>query len=118
MCPSKLWAAREKVEKSVRAIWGGGWDLSLPSLPELLWAACAGTRGATASPERLELKEEAMVMCTKNNFEAGYVNGTLARVVEFDGTEHFQLVVIHECLLGGGRERQHETRHPREPRRA
>ncbi len=24
-------------------------------------------------------------MCTKNNFEAGYVNGTLARVVNFDG---------------------------------
>lgn len=36
------------------------------------------------SPELLELKEEAMVMCTKNNFEAGYVNGTLARVIGFD----------------------------------
>lgn len=35
------------------------------------------------SPEMLELKEEAMVMCTKNNFEAGYVNGTLGRVVKF-----------------------------------
>jgi DNA-binding MarR family transcriptional regulator len=36
------------------------------------------------SPETLTLKEEAMVMCTKNNFEAGYVNGTLARVTAFD----------------------------------
>lgn len=36
------------------------------------------------SPELLELKEEAMVMCTKNNFEAGYVNGTLGKVVGFD----------------------------------
>jgi ATP-dependent DNA helicase PIF1 len=36
------------------------------------------------SPDVLQLKEEAMVMCTKNNFEAGYVNGTLARVVGFD----------------------------------
>jgi len=36
------------------------------------------------SPELLELKEEAMVMCTKNNFEEGYVNGTLARIVSFD----------------------------------
>ncbi|MFT7644623.1 MAG: ATP-dependent DNA helicase PIF1 [Candidatus Paceibacteria bacterium] len=36
------------------------------------------------SPEILILKEDAMVMCTKNNFEAGYVNGTLARVVRFD----------------------------------
>lgn len=36
------------------------------------------------SPETLTLKEEAMVMCTKNNFEAGFVNGTLARVISFD----------------------------------
>ncbi len=36
------------------------------------------------SPDTLVLKEDAMVMCTKNNFEAGYVNGTLARVVAFD----------------------------------
>lgn len=35
------------------------------------------------SPSTLVLKEDAMVMCTKNNFEAGYVNGTLARVVAF-----------------------------------
>jgi ATP-dependent DNA helicase PIF1 len=36
------------------------------------------------SPEFLYLKEEALVMCTKNNFEEGYVNGTLARVVRFE----------------------------------
>lgn len=36
------------------------------------------------SPECLELKEDAMVMFTKNNFEAGYVNGTLGRVERFD----------------------------------
>jgi ATP-dependent DNA helicase PIF1 len=36
------------------------------------------------SPQMLELKEDAMVMCTKNNFEVGYVNGTLARVIRFD----------------------------------
>lgn len=36
------------------------------------------------SPVLLYLKLDAMVMCTKNNFEAGYVNGTLARVVGFD----------------------------------
>jgi hypothetical protein len=36
------------------------------------------------SPATLQLKEDAMVMCTKNNFEAGYVNGTLARVVRFE----------------------------------
>ena len=36
------------------------------------------------SPETLVLKEDAMVMCTKNNFEAGYVNGTLGRIVRFE----------------------------------
>lgn len=36
------------------------------------------------SPELLELKEDAMVMCTKNNFELGYVNGTLGRIIGFD----------------------------------
>lgn len=38
------------------------------------------------SPQMLELKEDAMVMCTKNNFDMGYVNGTLARVVEFEAS--------------------------------
>jgi hypothetical protein len=41
------------------------------------------------SPEVLELREEAMVMCTKNNFEAGYVNGTLGRVIKFDSDDGF-----------------------------
>ncbi len=36
------------------------------------------------SPEILNLKEDAMVMCTKNNFEVGYVNGTLGRIIRFD----------------------------------
>ncbi|MEN9920741.1 MAG: hypothetical protein RL538_634 [Candidatus Parcubacteria bacterium] len=36
------------------------------------------------SPEVLTLKEDAMVMCTKNNFEAGYVNGTLGRIIRFE----------------------------------
>jgi len=44
------------------------------------------------SPEVLELKEEAMVMCTKNNFEAGYVNGTLGRVVSFDAREGWPII--------------------------
>ncbi|MCA9366084.1 AAA family ATPase, partial [Candidatus Kaiserbacteria bacterium] len=44
------------------------------------------------SPEVLQLKEDAMVMCTKNNFEAGYVNGTLGRVIAFDGTDGFPII--------------------------
>jgi ATP-dependent DNA helicase PIF1 len=44
------------------------------------------------SPEVLQLKREAMVMCTKNNFEAGYVNGTLGRVVDFDRDDGFPII--------------------------
>lgn len=43
-----------------------------------------GLKRSCLSPEVLELKEGAMVMCTKNNFEVGYVNGTLGQVVDFD----------------------------------
>jgi ATP-dependent DNA helicase PIF1 len=44
------------------------------------------------SPEVLELRKEAMVMCTKNNFEAGYVNGTLGRVTDFDREDGFPII--------------------------
>jgi len=44
------------------------------------------------SPSVLQLKENAMVMCTKNNFEAGYANGTLARVVGFDNYGGFPII--------------------------
>ncbi len=36
------------------------------------------------SPETLELKEGASVMFTRNNFDAGYVNGTLGTVQSFN----------------------------------
>ncbi len=35
-------------------------------------------------PETLKLKVGAIVMFVKNNFEAGYVNGTLGKVIAFD----------------------------------
>ena len=44
------------------------------------------------SPEALELKEGASVMFTKNNFEAGYVNGTLGVVTGFDEDTGFPIV--------------------------
>ncbi len=46
------------------------------SLVESLKAQCL-------SPETLELKESASVMFTRNNFDAGYVNGTLGTVTGF-----------------------------------
>jgi ATP-dependent exoDNAse (exonuclease V) alpha subunit len=36
------------------------------------------------APERLILKKGAVVMFIKNNFEKGYVNGTLGKVIGFD----------------------------------
>src|SRR5258708_35040715 len=39
------------------------------------------------SPERLALKVGARVMFTKNNFDEGYVNGTLGLVVAFAPNE-------------------------------
>lgn len=42
------------------------------------------------SPELLRLKIGALVMFTRNNFEEGYVNGTLGKVVGRDG--HYPIV--------------------------
>ncbi len=36
------------------------------------------------APDQLVLKKGALVMFVKNNFEEGYVNGTLGRVLDFD----------------------------------
>ncbi len=44
------------------------------------------------SPQILELKIGAMVMCTKNNFEVGYVNGTMGRVIDFDRDDGFPVM--------------------------
>lgn len=56
----------------------------------------AGLVKSCLSPELLILKEEAMVMCTKNNFEAGYVNGTLGRVVRFDRDDGYPVIKTAE----------------------
>ncbi|MFH0846226.1 MAG: helix-turn-helix domain-containing protein [Patescibacteria group bacterium] len=37
------------------------------------------------APETLRLKEGASVMFVKNNFEKGYVNGTLGKIISFEG---------------------------------
>jgi ATP-dependent DNA helicase PIF1 len=41
------------------------------------------------SPEKLVLKEGARVMFTKNNFEEGFVNGTLGKVVGFSSVSGY-----------------------------
>ena len=36
------------------------------------------------APQMLELKKDATVMFVKNNFDEGYVNGTIGKIVDFD----------------------------------
>lgn len=43
-----------------------------------------GLRRSCLAPETLILKKNAQVMFVKNNWEAGYVNGTLGEVIGFD----------------------------------
>ncbi len=52
-------------------------ELGVPAIVASLKSGCL-------APETLPLKKDAMVMFVKNNFEEGYVNGTLGRVKGFD----------------------------------
>lgn len=45
----------------------------------------ASMKKSILAPEELHLKVDAVVMFVKNNFEAGYVNGTLGIIEKFDG---------------------------------
>ena len=48
-----------------------------PHLVEVLKSGCL-------APEALTLKKGAVVMFVKNNFDKGYVNGTLGKIIDFD----------------------------------
>lgn len=48
------------------------------------------------SPERLELKEGSAVMFTKNNPNAGFVNGTLGTVIGFDDESRCPVVMTRD----------------------
>jgi ATP-dependent DNA helicase PIF1 len=50
----------------------------VPTMIETLKRGCL-------SPEKLVLKEGATVMFTRNNFNAGYVNGSIGKVLKFNG---------------------------------
>ncbi len=66
----------------------------LTQLPGKVYTYAMSTRGTSSrvaslcksilAPEKLELKKNAAVMFVKNNFEEGYVNGTLGTVVGFE----------------------------------
>jgi ATP-dependent exoDNAse (exonuclease V) alpha subunit len=50
-------------------------------------------KNSCLAPENLILKEGALVMFVRNNFEAGYVNGTIGTVIDFD-EDGFPIVEI------------------------
>lgn len=52
----------------------------------------ANLKKGCLSPENLELKIGATVMCTKNNSQKGYVNGTLAKVVGFESGTKYPII--------------------------
>ncbi len=52
----------------------------------------ASLKRGCLSPEELVLKPQAVVMCTKNNQEAGYVNGTIGKVCSFSGYSGWPIV--------------------------
>jgi len=49
-------------------------------------------KSSCTSPETLTLKVGALVMFTRNDFEAGFVNGTLGKVTGFDSDDGLPLV--------------------------
>ncbi len=53
---------------------------------------CANLKRGCLSPERLTLKEGAIVMCTKNNLREGFVNGTIGTVVGFDDYAKYPII--------------------------
>ncbi len=48
------------------------------------------------SPEQLCLKRGAVVMCTKNNFDKGFVNGTLGEVTDFEDDTDFPIITTND----------------------
>lgn len=51
-----------------------------------------GLKKGCLSPEILKLKKDAVVMCTKNNPQAGFANGTLGIVVDFERGTRYPII--------------------------
>ncbi len=73
--------ARLKGEEKLFQMWRDG----VPHLVESLKESCL-------APERLVLKKNTVVMFVKNNFDRGYVNGTLGIVKDFDEDSGYPLI--------------------------
>lgn len=57
-------------------------------------ALVEGLKKGCLSPETLKLKKDAVVMCTKNNPQAGFANGTLGTVVDFERGTRYPIIKI------------------------
>lgn len=62
-------------------------------------AVVASLKKGCTSPETLQLKIGSIVMCTKNNPKAGFVNGTLGTVDSFDRTLTYPTIRTHDGRL-------------------
>lgn len=60
-----------------------------PDLCDLLKKSCL-------APEALTLKKGALVMFVKNNYEKGYVNGTLGKVIDFESENNYPVVELSD----------------------
>lgn len=63
-------------------------DMTFSGIPYLV----GKLKDSCLSPSRLELKVGATVMFTRNNFDEGYVNGTLGTVVRFHSGDDMPVV--------------------------
>jgi ATP-dependent DNA helicase PIF1 len=59
-------------------------------------ALVEGLKKGCLSPEVLKLKKDAVVMCTKNNPQAGFANGTLGTIVGFEPGTHYPIIKTHD----------------------
>jgi hypothetical protein len=55
-------------------------------------ALVEGLKKGCLSPEVLRLKKDAVVMCTKNNPQAGFANGTLGIIVDFERGTRYPII--------------------------
>lgn len=62
------------------------------------------------SPEKLVLKEGAVVMFTRNNFKGGYVNGTIGKVERFSGGRPVIKTLEGRSILVDSAEWEYSTR--------
>lgn len=69
-------AELKKIDQEVRLF-----DMRMTGQPQLIQTLV----NSCLAPQRLELKIGAQVMFVKNNFEKGYVNGTIGHVAGWDG---------------------------------